>query len=325
MHVLVDGICVSCNPVMASRSFNPGQLRDPHSGKWIDEGGGVSALEKLGHSIFTQVESAQSADQVVESMRQAKSVNPHVPTDELIKAADAAIEAKYPPEKYPNVKGFYSKLLADRHADIEKPGKASPKTPKPPVAPRKPPEPSDYPTLTAKQAQSLQDDLPPPWTGDQRRGLRYYTGNSAVANGVLRGWIQPPGKTAGDRKKIEAAQRNIEHAVAAMRPSTKPMLVRRTAGPEQFGVAGTKELNDLVGHAMVERGFMSTTTAKGVGVGGKVKMEIEIPEGTRLAFVKSVSKYPYEDEVLLPPGLKYTIISVTGSSGRPTVRVRVSA
>jgi HK97 family phage portal protein len=307
--------------VLSSRKFNPLQPRDPHSGEWIGDGG-VSQLADIGHAVFAEVESANSVDQVVEGFRRHKAEHPDVSVDDLILGADAAIEAKYPPDKHPNIKGFYSKLLADRRADIDKPAQGTAKK-KPAIRPKSAPAPSDHPAVTARQAQAMQDGMPPPWTGDQRKALRYYTGNSAVANGLLRGWIKPPGKTASDQKKIEAAQRNIEHAKAAMRPSTQAILVRRTAGPEQFGVATTKELHDLVGHAMIERGFMSTTTKRNAGIGGKVKMEIEVPAGTPMAFVKSVSKYDYEDEVLLAPGLKYTVLSVTGSSGRPTVRIRV--
>lgn len=59
MHLLQDGICVTCRPVArshelvdgqcvtcrttASRHFNPDQLRDPHSGKWTDGAFGPAA------------------------------------------------------------------------------------------------------------------------------------------------------------------------------------------------------------------------------------------------------------------------------------------
>jgi len=234
----------------------------------------------------------------------------------------AAIAAKYPPEKYPNIKGFYSKLLAGRESELDAHlvGKATPRVV---IKPKKAPAPSDYSPLTAKEAQALQDALPPPWSGPERMGLRYYTGNSTVANGLLRGWIHPPGKTATDRKKIEAAQRNIEQAKSAMRPSTQPLLVYRSSNAEQFNVATLAELASLEGHILQERGFTSTTTNKKFHLQGKVKMEIEMPEGTPMAFVKSVSKYPHEDEVLLPPGMRYQVISVIQGRGKATVRVRV--
>lgn len=307
----------------AARAYNPLQPR-AGDGKWTDGAGLGGSLAEVGRALFSDVESANSVDQVIAGFRRHKAANPEVSTEDLIHAADEAIAAKYPTDKHPNVKDFYSKLLAGREADIDKPTKEKAGKSKT-VKPKKAPPASDYPSVTAKQAQQMQDEMPPPWTGDQRKALRYYTGNSAVANGLLRGWIQPPGKNATERAKIEAAQRNIEHATAAMRPSTQAITVRRTAGPEQFGVATAKELHNLVGHTMVERGFLSTTTAKNAGIGGKVKMEIEVPEGTPMAFVKSVSKYAYEDEVLLPPGMKLTVVSVTGSAGRPTVRLRVEA
>jgi hypothetical protein len=45
-HELVDGECVTCNPVEASRNFNPTEPREPHSGKWID-GPGTAAKDAL--------------------------------------------------------------------------------------------------------------------------------------------------------------------------------------------------------------------------------------------------------------------------------------
>jgi hypothetical protein len=268
---------------------------------------------ELGRRILDDIESASTVDQVVVGMRRHKAANPDLSTHELITAADRSLTAKYP-----QLNGFYAKTLAGREADIDQP--SAPAKPKPvPPQPRKSIPASGYATPTATQMQARQDGSPPPWTGDERRALRYYTGNSAVANGVLRGWIQPPGKTATDKKKIEAAQRNIAVAKSAMRPVDEPLLVYRTTNPDQFGVATAKEVANLTGHTMTDRGFLSTSLKKSAGVGGKIRMEIEIPAGTPAAFVKSVSKYPFEDEVLLPPGMKYTILSVSGR----TVRVRV--
>jgi hypothetical protein len=58
VHVLDDGICVTCQPhelvdgecvtcrTTASRNFNPTEPREPHSGKWID-GPGTAAKDAL--------------------------------------------------------------------------------------------------------------------------------------------------------------------------------------------------------------------------------------------------------------------------------------
>lgn len=279
-------------------------------------------LTKVGHAAFVEVEHLDGLDKVIDVMRRHKAANPDLTPDELLTAADAAAAKKYPPATYPKLVGFYSRLLGNHKDAIGRPAPSRP-APKPAMTPKKAPDPQDYPRITDKQAQQMQDALPPPWSGEQRIGLRYYTGNSAVPNGLLRGWIKPPGKSATEQKKIAAAQKQIEAAKAALRPSDRPMLVRRTAGPEQFGVATTKELAALIGNRFVERGFMSTTTRNNANVGGKVRIDIEVPEGTPLAFVRSISKYPNEDEVLLAPGLKYTILSVEGPLGRPLVRIRV--
>jgi hypothetical protein len=51
-HELVDGECVTCNPVEASRNFNPTEPREPHSGKWIGTGALVRAALKIGKSTL---------------------------------------------------------------------------------------------------------------------------------------------------------------------------------------------------------------------------------------------------------------------------------
>jgi hypothetical protein len=42
-HELVDGQCVTCSAVRAGHHFNPNEPRDPHSGKWTDGPGGAAA------------------------------------------------------------------------------------------------------------------------------------------------------------------------------------------------------------------------------------------------------------------------------------------
>lgn len=56
MHVLDNGICRTCNPERstASRHFDPHQLRDPHTGKWVDEPGAGGVAEKLAKALTGQ-------------------------------------------------------------------------------------------------------------------------------------------------------------------------------------------------------------------------------------------------------------------------------
>lgn len=65
MHVLDNGVCVTCRPThllrnglcvtcrtTASRHFDPHQARDPHSGEWIGAGAIVRAALKIGKSTL---------------------------------------------------------------------------------------------------------------------------------------------------------------------------------------------------------------------------------------------------------------------------------
>lgn len=52
LHELVDGQCVTCSAVRAGHHFNPNEPRDPHSGKWTDAGADLAGdLLKLAGRI----------------------------------------------------------------------------------------------------------------------------------------------------------------------------------------------------------------------------------------------------------------------------------
>ena len=52
-------------------------------------------------------------------------------------------------------------------------------------------------------------------------------------------------------------------------------------------------------------------------------LEIECPTGTPMAFVKEVSHYSSENEILLAAGTKYRVIDVIQNGGQKIVKVRV--
>jgi len=175
---------------------------------------------------------------------------------------------------------------------------------------------SKFSEISISDAQLHQDKLEP-WTSAQRSALRYYTSNNYTAmNGALRRGITP---SPDLMKRITDAQ-------AGMRPSVTPMLLHRGTGFKSFGVNDITALKQLIGKTVLEPGFTSSSAGHAAAFSGQVKMEIEAPVGTPMAFVKSISHFNHENEMLLAAMTKFKILSVTertNSYGSSTAVVRV--
>lgn len=173
-----------------------------------------------------------------------------------------------------------------------------------------------YPEIDTYAAQAMQDKQAV-WSPTQRGALSYYTSNNyTMMNGILRG--TQPGAASYIAK--------IRQAQAGMRPSTRAMTLYRGTGVSQFGLpygAGFDDLKALVGKTMEDKGFMSTSVGSRAAFSGRVILQIEAPTGTPMAFVKSISHYKSENEMLLAAGTRYRVEEVTQSGGTFIVRVRV--
>jgi 8-oxo-dGTP pyrophosphatase MutT (NUDIX family)/2'-5' RNA ligase len=164
------------------------------------------------------------------------------------------------------------------------------------------------------------------WTSTQVSALKAYTGSSYVnMNGCLR-----------DPKKCTShVLTMIKNAQDGMKPIPKPVRVTRGAGWSAVGLGsediGHKSdaerialLQALEGKAVQEPGFLSTSSSQTPAFSGKpVLFEIDVPVGTPVAWVKKISGYKSENELLLAPGLKYRIKKVTPPSGYGPVRVHL--
>jgi hypothetical protein len=102
-----------------------------------------------------------------------------------------------------------------------------------------------------------------------------------------------------------------------MKPSTDDVVVYRKTNPSAFGFHyGTtefanlhKSLSALVGKTFEDKGVTSTSIRKGAWH-GLVEMEIEVPKGAKIAWVKRLSQHTHEDEIVLAPGTRFEVISV---------------
>lgn len=155
------------------------------------------------------------------------------------------------------------------------------------------------------------------WTATQRSALKKYTGGTYYSvNAYLYGTLDDISTT--NEKVLRQAQ-------LGMRRSTTPLLLHRGVGFDGIGHAHNHaDLEKKVGQTWKSEGFTSTSVGGHAAFSGKpVVVEIEAPPGTPMAWIRPVSQYPSENEMLLAAGLSYRIISVKKVGGKSVVRVRV--
>jgi uncharacterized linocin/CFP29 family protein len=81
----------------------------------------------------------------------------------------------------------------------------------------------------------------------------------------------------------------------------------------------------LVGQTYEERGFSSSSVGGRAAFSSKpVLLEIEAPKGTNMAFLKGISHFSTENEMLLAPNTHFKILRVREAHGQIVVRVRVT-
>lgn len=188
-----------------------------------------------------------------------------------------------------------------------------------------PPLPADsalFNTVTVEDAFRIQGNMTQnrPLTSREKKGLTYYTTNQGYTamNGALR-------KGGGSDHTHES----INQTRDGMRPSTEDILLHRGTGFDQFGHADKNTIWGYTGKLLEDKGFMSTSVGGKAAFSSKpVLMEIEVPRGTPMAFVKAISHYQNENEMLLQAGLKYRVLRVDEKPGvyggsQIIVRVRI--
>lgn len=174
---------------------------------------------------------------------------------------------------------------------------------------------TEFKVQSTASAQAAQDVMlsGAPWTTAQKASLKKYTGSYYYTlNGMLRGTVTPTDEYIKDAINIQKG----------MRPLSADMLLYRGTGAIPGVLPGTiGEYNTLIGKTFVEPGFSSTSITNPFG--GKVKLEIEAPKGTAAAYVRSLSHFTSENEVLLAANTKFEILSAKEQGHQIVVRVRV--
>ncbi len=96
------------------------------------------------------------------------------------------------------------------------------------------------------------------------------------------------------------------------------LLYRGFGGKEAFNML--MKMN--IGEIYRDDGFVSTTINKDKSFGGQVKMQIEVPKGMKCLPLYLTDVMKHEEEVLLPAGTKFKILSKWEENGVVHVRVR---
>jgi 8-oxo-dGTP pyrophosphatase MutT (NUDIX family) len=174
-------------------------------------------------------------------------------------------------------------------------------------------ESSAFKVISTSQAKSWYDKQT--ITGPQKTAQKKYTGSYYhTVNSALRLKTKASPAVLDDIKKMQDG----------MRPIDQDILVHRGTGFDQFGgVKSHEDLEKLVGHTVQDKAFMSTSVGGTAAFGGQVLLEIEVPRGTGVMFVKPFSHFASENEMLLSAGLRFRVLSVTKQGYKSVVRVRV--
>jgi hypothetical protein len=153
------------------------------------------------------------------------------------------------------------------------------------------------------------------WTAGQKSALKTYTG------GAYHTW-----NDAIRKGELGSSRGSILNEQAAMRPSTRPMLLHRGTGFAELNdpsITNFESLKRHEGETYINRGFMSTSVGGHAAFSGQLLIEVEAPIGTPMAHVADFSSFKSENETTLAAHLVFRILSVEKKGGTTVMRVRV--
>lgn len=177
--------------------------------------------------------------------------------------------------------------------------------------------------LEAGEMQKAMNKIGGGFTAEQRAAIKDYTGSGSTAiNSMLYG--KSKHGSVGTAQKVAAMQ-------SAMKPVPQSFVAIRNTESigSQFDGYTEAEWIAMAGKKIAHPSFFGTSIG---GVSSfenrKLKITVEVPEGTPAVFARGISAHKGENELLLAAGLKYEIISVvpTGNKGygtRYNIRMRV--
>lgn len=153
---------------------------------------------------------------------------------------------------------------------------------------------------------------------DEKSAIRNYTGPSYKK---MNEYLRSDGKNSTDYKE------EVEKVIKALDKikTEEDMVVRR--GVSTRGFAGMfdkyeeakniggytwieKNMDSLIGQVCTDKGFLSTSPNKFKGFDKEVNLKIELPKGTKGAYIDSISKHRGEKEFLIQKGYNYIVTGI---------------
>lgn len=286
-------------PLTAAADHWKSQPRDPggeHGGEWVDNpvaGMTREMFDRLRN--FTDI--ARAADG---SHRLVKRGDLAVVIDRTGEKTEfSGDDVGAVAEAFPDVEWELTDVAArSLGTDVRTPSPPEPESPKPI-------ETDDYPQITHAEALKI---FARTWSAGDSYLVGRFTDDLYIdLNDYLRG--------GGDGEDApppwEPYDRKIAQLKKLMRPSPRALTLLRGTGLAELGVARHEDLRGLIGRRGTTRGFSSTSVTTGFGEHGTgVLLHIQAPRGTPMVYVAPVSTNPHEDEMLLPPGMRYEVITV---------------
>lgn len=182
----------------------------------------------------------------------------------------------------------------------------------------------NHTTATAIQQEMF--DTYGTWNHEQTSKINGYTGSDyRQVNGTLRqaGSVYA---NMSDSEKSAALDRALI-IQSAMKPLPKSIVTYRGTGadflPGLSANASFADIKQYEGKVFIDKGFSSSSIKKGGAFSQKVKLTIDVPEGTPAMYVENHTAVTGENEMLLAAGTKYYIRSVKQSGSTTEVHLAV--
>jgi hypothetical protein len=184
------------------------------------------------------------------------------------------------------------------------------------------PDDASFPNMPVGQAGAMNTAMRKkhPITSEQVSAVQYYTGSGSTAINLL---FRKPNETYHTLSTVK----NAKLVQEAMYPIPKSITVHRGTGNLGNNIGehmSEAELQLLKGKTFSDGSFFSTSVGNAAAFSSKkFQLEIQVPEGTPGAYVKSISSVKNENELILAAGLHYKILSIKKVGFQYQIKLRV--
>lgn len=156
------------------------------------------------------------------------------------------------------------------------------------------------------------------WTYAEKEALRYYTGSAyADINGALRGKKAPTAKVSKATDNIASgiSKSTIDENIVTWRGAHYKNFVEST-------MLESKSPSEWIGKTITDEAFVSSSLFKDRAFSSKpIFMQILVPQGSTGAYLKELSQFSSEYELLFQKGSTFKILEATQSGNKVFVKV----